>query len=162
MSPEPRWPAGLNPDEVPVYTHNELVTTVPVSSLWTVLLNAVDWPTWYSHAANVRTADGEPVLHLGSVIEWRTMGVNVTCEVVEFEPQRSLAWTARGMVSRGFHRFDFLAEPGGQTRITTEETETGLGPRLLGKRLRADLEAAHALWLEALENRAGLAGASPS
>lgn len=162
MSPASRWPSDLTPESAAVFTHNELVTAVPVQALWLMLVDAVAWPTWYSHAAKVRTRDGDPNLHLGSVLKWRTMGVNVTSEVVEFEPGKSLAWTAKGAVSRGFHRFDFTARAGGGCLITTEETEVGIGPRLLGARLKRDLEVAHQEWLEALVKRASAGSAAPS
>jgi hypothetical protein len=154
MSRAERWPSGLMPESAPVFTHNELSTTVSPAALWSVLIGVTEWPDWYPNAANVRTADGMPTLHLGSQFTWKTVGVTVKSEVVEFEPNRSLAWTARGIGSHGFHRFDFTPADGGGCLITTEEVEAGPGPRLVARRLKRDLLRFHQVWLEELVKRA--------
>jgi hypothetical protein len=154
MSTANAWPAGLTPDSVPVFTSNELRTTVAPDALWPILIAVAEWPTWYPYAANIRTTDGAPILSLGSVFTWKTLGTRVTTEVVEFEPARSLAWTARGSLSRGFHRFDFRPTDDGGCVISTEEVETGIGPRLIPGRLKRDLQRVHQIWLEALVQRA--------
>ena len=154
MSQAERWPSGLTPESAPVYSHNELSTSVSPAALWRVLVAVMDWPDWYPYAANVRTSDGMPTLHLGSRFTWKTMGVTVTSEVVEFETDHSLAWTARSTGSHGFHRFDFTPVDGGGCRITTEEVEGGVGPRLIARRLKRDLLRFHQVWLEELVKRA--------
>lgn len=159
MSSANPWPAGLTPDSAPVYTSNELRTSVPAETLWPILVGVTEWPSWYPHAANIRTTDGEPILHLGSVFTWKTMGTRVTSEVVEFEPARAIAWTARGSLSRGFHRFDFTPADGGGCLVSTEEVETGIGPRLIPGRLKRDLVRVHQVWLEDLVKRAGASAA---
>jgi hypothetical protein len=155
MSQLEKWPPGLTPDSAPVYTRNELSTKVGPETLWPVLVAVTDWPGWYPHAANIRTADGESTLHLGSKFTWKTAGVTVTSEVVEFELNRSLAWTARGTGSHGFHRFDFTPADGGGCVLTTEEVEAGIGPRLIAGRLKRDLTLFHQVWLEELVKQAG-------
>jgi hypothetical protein len=154
MSRAEKWPSGLTPDNAPVYTHNELRTTLSPDILWPVLIAATEWPSWYPHAANVRLSDGGSTLRPGSTFTWKTAGANVTSEVVEFEPGRSLAWTARGAVSHGVHRFDFTPSDDGGCLISTEEVEAGFGPRLIAGRLKKDLTRFHQVWLEALVERA--------
>ena len=92
-----------------------------------------------SEAQNVRTTDDQLHLHLGSVLTRKTLGVNVTSEVVEFEPVRSLAWGARGALSRGFHRFDFASIEGSGRFVITQEVHAGIGPGLVRGRLKQDL-----------------------
>ncbi len=84
------------------------------------------------------------------------MGVTLTTEVVEFDVARALAWKAVSPVSRAFHRWDFIPAEGGGCVISTEETEAGLGPRLLAGHLKRDLLRAHQVWLEQLVNRASV------
>jgi hypothetical protein len=159
MSTTNIWPARMTPDSVPVFTSNELRTSVAAESLWPILIAVADWPTWYPHAANIRTADGQPTLSLGSVFTWKTLGTRVTTEVVEFEPARAIAWSARGSLSRGFHRFDFAPTDDGGCVISTREVETGIGPRLIPGRLKRDLLRVHQIWLEELVKRASAAPA---
>lgn len=154
MSSVSVWPPGLTPESAPVYARNELQTSVPAETLWPVLLEVTEWPSWYPHAANVRVTEGEKILRLGSVFRWKTMGVTVTTTVMEFEPARSLAWKATSPVSRAFHRWYFAPADGGGCVISTEETESGLGPRLLASRLKGDLLRVHQDWLEQLVKRA--------
>jgi hypothetical protein len=154
MPSNAHWPADLTPETAVVYTHNHVETTLSAEALWATLVNAVEWPSWYGEASKVSLEGGESTLQLGSVIHWKTLGMRITSEVVEFEPARSLAWTASGALSRGFHRFDFLSSSGGGCLVTTEETERGLGPRLIPRRLKHDLERAHQTWLEELVKRA--------
>ncbi len=150
MSSVHEWPAGLTPESAPVFTHNELSTPVSAETLWPIIIRATAWPDWYPQAHDVRTTDGQPDLHLGSVFTWKTLGVNVTSEVVEFQPARILAWTARGALSHGFHRFDFTPIDGGGCLVSTEEAQAGIGPRLIARRLKRDLLRYHRVWLEGL------------
>jgi hypothetical protein len=154
MSSVHEWPAGLTPKSAAVFTHNELSTSVSADSLWPIIIRATTWPDWYPQARDVRTADGQPDLHLGSTFRWKTLGVSVTSEVVEFEPARSLAWTARGALSHGFHRFDFTPIEGGGCLISTEEVQAGIGPRLIAGRLKRELLRFHQSWLDGLVKRA--------
>jgi hypothetical protein len=148
------WPKGLTPELAPVFTHNELETTVPAEALWSTLVRVTEWPSWYPQASNVRTRDGQEQLDLGSIFTWKTLGVRVRSEVVEFEPGRLLAWTASGTGSRGFHRFDFTPAKNGGCLVTTEEVEAGIGPRLIAGRLKRNLTRYHQVWLEELVKRA--------
>lgn len=154
MSSGSAWPSGLTPESSALYVRNELRSPVPAERLWPILLDVTEWPRWYPFAANVRVKNGENTLGPGSVFRWKTMGVTLTTEVVEFDAARSLAWRATSPVSRAFHRWDFVPAQGGGCVISTEETEAGLGPRLLASRLRRDLLRAHQVWLEQLVGRA--------
>ena len=154
MSQPTSWLPGFDPQSAPVFTHNELRTTLDAQTLWPVLVRVKDWPSWYPHAANIRTPGAEPDLRLGSVFRWKTMGVNLRTEVVEFEPFTALAWIATGPVSRAFHRWDFAPAAEGGCLVSTEEVETGIAPRLLARRLKRDLSRAHQVWLEQLVERA--------
>jgi hypothetical protein len=155
MSHAEKWPAGFDPQSAPVVTHNELRTAVAPEALWPILVRVTDWPSWYVRSADVRPENNETDLAPGSMFRWKTMGVTLRTEVVEFVPFSSLAWIATGSVSRAYHRWDFDIEPGGGCLITTDEVETGIAPRLLATRLKRDLLVAHQEWLEALVHRAG-------
>jgi len=150
MAELPDWPDSFDPDQAPVFAHNEIVTARPAGDLWPALVRAADWPAWYPHASDVRgIAPGED-LALGATFSWKTLGVRVTTTVTELVPSRTLAWrgTARG--SRGYHRWALHPTTDGGCRIVTEEVQAGPVPTLLATRLRTNLVTFHQEWLEGL------------
>jgi hypothetical protein len=147
------WPEAFRPDTAPVFTHNEVRSALPAEVLWPILVRAADWPRWYPHATDVRTADGKPDLGPASVFGWKTLGVRVTTTVTEFEPLRTLAWSGTGPGSRGYHRWVFTPTADEGCLIVTEEVQVGLVPRLLAPRLRRNLREYHQVWLEELVAR---------
>lgn len=151
------WPAGLAPAEVPVYAYNELRTPLPAERLWPVLLRAGTWPTWYDNARDVVLDDGGEVLTGSSTFTWTTFGMRVRSTVRELTPHRRLGWEGRGRGSFGYHRWDLTPTEDGGTLVVTEEVQTGLLARLLGRVVKRSIERQHQRWLEALVERAGSA-----
>lgn len=149
------WPSPFRPEQAPVFTHNELKSSLPADALWPILIRASDWPDWYPHATDVQTADGKPDLSAGSAFTWKTLNVKVRTTVTEFDPARTLAWSGTGPASRGYHRWTFAALDEGGCLVVTEEVQIGLVPRLLRRRLQRDLLHHHQEWLDGLVTRAG-------
>jgi hypothetical protein len=59
------WPQGLEPRNVDVFVHNEDWIDAPPDVVWTNLIDATQWPSWYSNSADVRIHGGQPRLAQG-------------------------------------------------------------------------------------------------
>jgi hypothetical protein len=74
--------------------------------------------------------------------------------VLEFEPERLIAWNARGIGVEAYHVWVLTPLEDGSTHVLTEETQTGW-LAALGRRFMPDhLARRHKLWLELLSQRA--------
>ncbi|MEV6632738.1 SRPBCC domain-containing protein [Actinoplanes sp. NPDC051470] len=144
------WPAGFDPRTAPVYTRNEIRTSLSAEKLWPALVTATNWPQWYPHARRVSIMGGGAVLAADSPFTWTTLGVRVKTQVTEFEPARRLAWSGTGPGSAGYHRWLLTPTQDGGCLVVTEEVQTGLIPRMRAAALRRSLLANHQRWLEGL------------
>jgi Polyketide cyclase / dehydrase and lipid transport len=158
------WPAGFDPMTNPVFAHNSLDMPAPASAVFAALIDATAWPAFYPNAADVVVEDGrETRLRPGARFVWRTFSTRQKSEVVLFEPDVSLGWTANSPGTRAFHRW--LIEPragGAQVNVITEECQLGITARIDRYWMNRSLSAAHQLWLETLRDKvAGIAGKKP-
>ncbi len=146
------WPEDLRPEGAPVSSRNELFIEAPPDRVWQVLIGAVDWPSLYDNAQDVRIDGGDLVLSAGAWFSWRTFGVAVRTQVIAWEPGRVLAWRGDDWKGRGCHTW--LLEPEGQgTRLVTEEVQRGPVPWLGRLYLQPALLRWHQLWLEGIRGR---------
>ena len=148
------WPDEFRPDRSPIHVRNELRMNVPVELAWAWLVRATRWPEWYKNSAKVRFVEGPgPDLTPGAVFRWRTFGVGLVSEVMEFVPGERLAWNARGLGVWAYHAWLFRKVEGG-TEVITEETQHGFACRL-GKLLFPNrMFRWHQTWLEQLQRQA--------
>jgi hypothetical protein len=93
-----------------------------------------------------------PARQLGPGVEfrWTTFGIRVRSRVTQFEPNERIAWNARALGLRVFHRWYFKADGSG-TLVITEECERGPLPWLIRRWMNPALHAGHRLWLESLK-----------
>lgn len=102
--PRIRWPAGLAPESCPVFAHNEIEAAVAAQDVWSWLIAARRWHTFYGNCKRLRIRDrGGDHLGAGTRFTWWTFGVPVNTTVNVFEEGRYLAWSGRGLGSRGHH-----------------------------------------------------------
>ncbi|GAB7049397.1 SRPBCC family protein [Catenuloplanes indicus] len=149
------WPAEFDPRTAPVYTRNEIRTSLAAEQLWPALVAAPDWPQWYSGARQVEIRGGGAVLTATSHFTWRTLGVRVRTQVSEFAPARRLAWRGTGPGAAGYHRWILTPTADGGCVVVTEEVQTGPVARLRAGRLRRSLLANHQRWVEGLVEVSG-------
>ncbi len=152
-SSEIRWPAEFDPSRAPVHVRNDIVTTAAPDVVWSWLVRAATWPTWYPNCPNVRIEDGGQDLAKGSTFRWWTFGVPLVSQVEEFEPPARMAWNARGLGLWVYHAW--LIEPvAAGSHIITEETQQGWVPRLAHKVMPNRMHDGHQMWLGSLRRRA--------
>jgi uncharacterized protein YndB with AHSA1/START domain len=148
------WPDRYRPERCPVHVRNEIVVPAAPERVWTWLVRAPLWPTWYPNSQNVQLLSGNPDrLELGSEFKWRTFGVAIRSKVIEFQPPGRIAWNAFGLGVDACHAW--LIEPvAGGTRILTEETQYGWAARLNTLFMPGRMHRFHQVWLENLGERA--------
>lgn len=149
-----RWPDEFRPDRSPIHVRNELRMIVAPDLAWAWLIRATRWPEWYKNSADVRFENGPgPDLTPGAVFRWKTFGVNLVSEVVEFVPGERLAWNARGLGVWAYHAW-LLRKTDGGCEVITEETQHGIACRV-GKLLFPNrMFRWHQTWLEELQRQA--------
>ena len=152
---EIRWPPEFDPGRAPapVHVRNDIVTTAAPEVVWSWLVRAAAWPTWYSNSHNVRIESGGHDLAKGSVFRWRTFGVSLVSRVEEFAPGERIAWTARGLGVSAYHAWLIRPVPAG-CHVLTEETQYGWVARLGSKLMPSRMSEGHQMWLESLRRRA--------
>lgn len=148
------WPEGFAPAVAPVHVRNELIIAAPRELTWAWLVRATRWPSWYPNCANVKLlAPARDDLGAGVKFTWKTFGVSLTSEVLEWVPQQRLAWNARGSGVFAYHAWLLEDAPGG-CRVLTEETQHGwacwLGALVFPQRMSQQ----HQIWLEQLAKQA--------
>lgn len=150
------WPPSCQPERCSVVDHAERLVRQPAAALWPHLVRAGGWPRWYANARRVRVESDLPVLQQGVTFHWRTFGTEISSTVDLFEPPHALGWSWQGSTASGYHVWLLQpqADDGRVTRVVTEETQRGPGPRLLHRQLRPALHLSHVVWLHGLERRA--------
>ena len=154
-----RWPERYLPARSAVFVHNEIVIAAPAGAVWRTLLRAEEWPEWYPNSANIHfVSHAGPDLRDRSRFRWNTFGVRITSKVVEFEPERRLAWVAQGIGLEAYHAWLLRPLSDRSTHVLMEETQNGWLPRL-GKTLLPERKhRLHQMWLEALAAQAAMQG----
>jgi uncharacterized protein YndB with AHSA1/START domain len=150
-----RWPEKYLPANANVFAHNEIVIAAPPERVWAWLLRAQLWPEWYENSANVHfLSHTGPDLRDRSRFRWKTFGVRITSKVLEFEPERRLAWDAHGIGVDAYHAWVLTPVGDGSTQVVTEETQSGWLARLGAVLMPKRMQAKHQLWLEGLSEQA--------
>ena len=94
------WPQGLEPRDVDVFVHNEGWIDAPPGTVWANLIDAAQWPSWYSNSADIRIEGGQSKLAKGISFNWKTFGFSIRSTVDVFEPDREIGWSDGPMFCR--------------------------------------------------------------
>jgi uncharacterized protein YndB with AHSA1/START domain len=149
-SPEMHWPDDLKPDHADVFAHNEIVIDAGCREVWSQLIDAKAWPSWYANASNVNIAGPGGELSAGTEFTWSTFGFAIHSEVSEFVPDSRVSWSADGKGVRAYHAWILLAD-GRRCRVVTEEAGSGEGVVAARESNPAYLHDGHAVWLDDLK-----------
>ena len=130
--------------------------------VWRWLVSARHWPDWYPEFRDVVIEGGAAELRAGSRFRWRTFGVSLRSEVLEFVPPERLGWTAQATGIDAYHAWLIERLPSG-CRVRSEETQNGLVARFNHFLRPSSVARIHQLWLERLAEKAktGLPGNLP-
>jgi uncharacterized protein YndB with AHSA1/START domain len=144
------WPARYDPASAPVHVRNEVEIPAPAPLVWSWLVRASRWPSWYPNAHNVRINDGADIdLTNGAHFTWRTFGVSIRSTVLEFVPFERIAWNGFGIGVDVYHAWLIVPTPSG-SHVLTEETQYGWAARLGSRLFPNRMSRFHQIWLEQL------------
>ena len=134
----------------PVVEHADVVVNAPVETVWAVLSDFPNWPTWNRSVTRMEFAG--PVA-VGTTFRWVGGGTRITSRIEEVEPCRRLVWSGRTLGIRALHVWTFEERPDG-TRVFTAESFEGLLAKVFSGLMRKTLSRALAEGLVALKAEA--------
>lgn len=146
------WPARYRPGVAPVHVSNQMEIAASPGRVWQELVAAAAWPSWYPNSSHVDIQGGETQLQAHSRFSWKTFGVSLRSEVMEFIPPERIAWVARGLGVEAYHAWLLTPFQGG-CHVLTEESQYGFLARLAHALSPHRMERGHDLWLRALKAR---------
>jgi len=91
-SPDIHWPAGFEPEKADLFAHNDLMINASCERVWTHIIEASRWPTWYPNSKDVEILGGDPVLRDGTLFRWTTFGLAIESKVHEYVLNQRLGW----------------------------------------------------------------------
>lgn len=148
-----RWPDGYRPEATAVHARTELGMPLSPEAVWQWLVRAELWPSWSPEFAEVVIEGGGPDLKPGSRFRWKTFGVRLDSQVVEFVEFERIAWTARATGIDACHAWLIERTPAG-CRVLTEENQNGIVARLNDVLRPKFMGRMQRVWLERLLEKA--------
>ncbi|CAF3293059.1 unnamed protein product [Rotaria sp. Silwood2] len=151
------WPAEFEPARCAVHVRNELEIAAPASHVWSWLVHARLWPTYYDNSHNVvfLTDAESSKLRENTRFRWRTFVVNLESQVREYVEGERIAWDARGLLGLYvYHAWLIIPRDESSCFVITEETQHGLVARLGNFFCPNRMHTQHQRWLEQLQHMA--------
>jgi len=60
------WPDECRPSVAPIHAANDASTSGSSDTVWSLIIDAAEWPSFYPHATNIRIEGGGDALSLGA------------------------------------------------------------------------------------------------
>jgi len=151
--PSFHWPHGFEPRSARLYLRNSRLIRAAPESIWSWLVRAPRWHSWFPNATNVEILDGGTELTMGTHFRWTQTGITLDSTVREYVAHRRLAWYASSPFIKAYHAWDMSPQADG-VLVVTDETQRGVLPMLMGRILKPRMLSIHERWLEGLEEQA--------
>ncbi|UJR12240.1 hypothetical protein I4U23_016417 [Adineta vaga] len=151
------WPIEFQPNRCAVHVKNELEIAASAVNVWSWLVHARLWPTYYNNSQNVNfiTDKESSILRENTRFTWRTFGVNLTSQVREYIEGERIAWDARGLLGLYvYHAWIIIPRDENNCYVITEESQHGLVARLSKFFFPRRMYTQHQHWLEQLQHMA--------
>ena len=121
LSKEINWPENYLPQEAKFFVHNEIDIDADPETIWSVLINASEWESYYQGASDLVLLDSpDGTLRAGGTFTWKTMGLDFVSSVKEFEAPYRLAWESNKKSINGWHAWLIIPTTRGSKLITSE------------------------------------------
>ena len=141
------WPEDYKPEESKFFVHNEIYIDASPETVWSILIKADEWEDYYEGASNLRLSNGtDGRLSENSVFTWKTMGLDFTSSIKEFEPPNRLSWESDNKSIRGYHTWLIIPTKNG-SKLITSEAQHGFMTFLQKMFVPHKLERLHYDWL---------------
>ncbi len=147
-----RWPSEFAPGNVDVFLHNQVEIAASPRLVWENLVAAAQWPSWYANSSDVRILGPAKSLQPGNRFLWNTFGFPADSTVVEFVPERRLAWSGGPVTFRIYHAW-LIVPRGDGCLVITEEAQTGSDALRFHREQPNAMLDGHDWWLSALKAR---------
>ena len=154
VSDQIKWPEAYEPSKSRFYVHNEIEIEAKPEKVWSILVDALKWESWYKGAKDIVFVDSaHQQLQSSTVMKWSTMGLRFRSEIKEFQPYRLLAWESIKKSIRGYHVWLIIPTDKG-CKVITDESQNGWLTFFEKTFQRKKLNRLHDLWLAELKKRA--------
>jgi hypothetical protein len=137
--------------DAPVIARTAAHVPVEVDRVWALLADIAGWEQVYPEISDVRL-DGPP--GSGSSFSFRTGPGRIEARVETFEAPEILAFSGKGMGATSRYVFRLYGDDAG-TRITAEQSMSGMAVRGLRPMLQSIADTSLADWVAAIAARAG-------
>ena len=116
----------------------EVQIAAPQQTVWDVLSDIDGWPRWN---ADVKSAQLEGPLSVGSKFRWKSGMASLTSTLETVRPPAEIGWTGKAMSIKAVHVFDLEPRDGG-TSVRSEESFDGFVASMLKGYSRRSLDKA--------------------
>ena len=151
------WPPEFGRDRCTVHVSNELEMSVPAARVWSWLIHAYQWSSYYSNAEKVVfvTDTESSTLKENTRFTWSTFGVDLQSQVREYVENERIAWDGRGSLGLNvYHAWLIVPRPEGGCLVRTEERQHGITARIGSVIFPNRMHTQHQRWLEGLQKMA--------
>ncbi|MBD2231720.1 SRPBCC domain-containing protein [Phormidium tenue] len=139
----------INPN-APVSARHQITINAPIETVWQLLTDIDQWPTWNS---NISAATLAGPMQPGSTFRWKANGTGIFSTLQAVEPHRYLSWTGKVIGTRAIHTW--ALEPLGDTVVvTTAESFEGWLVQLTKDMMQSTLDTSLVAWLTDLKRQA--------
>lgn len=122
--------------DAPATAQGEIQIDAPPETVWAVMADLSDWPTWNSDVRSM-TFDGR--LEPGSRFRWKSGAASLASTLQAVEAPHEIGWTGQTMGIHAVHVFHFESMDGG-TLARSAESFRGLIPSVLTKYSRGIIQ----------------------
>lgn len=122
----------------PATARRETVIHAPIETVWHVLTDFDNWPTWNKDVSKIKL---EGPVAPGTVFRWKAGGLTIVSTIQELTPPRRVSWTGQTFGTQAKHTWDLIAEGDG-VRVRTAESFDGWLPSLLRGYMQKTLDKA--------------------
>lgn len=151
---EINWPEVYKPEKANFFVHNEIDISASPENVWTILIQAETWPNWYKGAKNVQVINNDDKkLSTKTSFSWKTMGINFTSNIKEFQPYTRLSWESKKSLIKGYHAWLIILTDDG-CKVVTQESQYGFLTFLQKVFMPNKLRKLHDVWLLELKTKA--------
>ena len=145
------WPQGFDPFKADLFSHNSLLIHASCEKIWSHIVDATTWPSWYPNSKNVQITGGASKLDSGTVFRWQTFGIDPESRVNEFVPYARIGWYgyAPGAEPTFYHTW-YLKPQSDACMVITDEVGKGADASKLRQTNEGLMHRGHDLWLATL------------
>ncbi|MCL6523124.1 MAG: SRPBCC family protein [Thermoflavifilum sp.] len=113
-------------EDAPVKTRNQIEINAPIDTVWEILTDIHNWPTWQK-AVTKTEVFGE--IKVGTKFNWKANGLSFKSKIHTVNLRAMFGWTGKTLGASAIHNW-ILKEKGNQTIVIVEESLQGVLPRL--------------------------------